>query len=411
MPASAAALPDPFDGSLTNPASVEVLRARPIPGGHTEVRGHATFRGVRVDVYLVNYDGRVYIGGDLPKKGVYRRDDDPRLEGVTGMVDFRALDRFWLTRTTTYDVIDESTPQPGVTTRVDGRDFAVADTCGTVSEAGVPQLQLIGPGAGEPTADLVAGAAWTPDGYGAYTALVDRSRASAVRQVTWQAVWRDFTVTVAGIREGLALVYVPTGGVPDFDVPEITIVEDNLNSGWSALVPVEQLSLRSWTRVDRPVGSGTTAGFVGRVRGRYALVSRPAVPRPKPGEAPVAAAGTGFVADKGQGESVTDDFFLFPCTSGYDSYWEWRAHLDANEVTDLTQVSATTTWRGETYAVEGCNDETAQVYLNRSAVDVLETTPLVYSVRRVERSELPVARVPSWPYGPEGPRKRMSTAY
>ena len=59
-------------------------------------------------------------------------------------------------------------------------------------------------------------------------------------------------------------------------------------------------------------------------------------------------------------------------------------------MTDLRQVTATTTWQGRTYAVEGVNDEQALVYVNRSSVDVTETTPFAYSVRSVERSALPV---------------------
>ncbi|MEC5182935.1 hypothetical protein RCH12_000378 [Cryobacterium sp. MP_3.1] len=375
-------LPDPDDDSLVNPAGLYVLRARAVPGGRVEVGGFATFQTVRVRVDGVSSQGQIKIFGDLPPHGVYGRHDDPQVNGVFGRVDFGWLSRFWLTRTSTFDTIDETTPRPGVLAQVDGLEVGLADTCGTVSLAGVPQLQLIWLGAGEP-----AGDGWAPDGYGAFTKLVDRRLVSVVRHVEWTAIWRDLTVQVATIRNGRAVIFAPKGGLPPFDAPEIARAE-NIHSGWSAVVPFEQLSLRSWTSTERPLGAGVVANCVGLVRGRYALVARPAGPS-GPGEDPVPAPGSEIVVKKGRGQTVTADFVLLPY-SRYGRAWDWRVTVDESEVSDLRQVTATTTWQGQTYAVEGGDDSGALVYLNGTSVDVNETTPFVYTAQPADRRGLPV---------------------
>ncbi|PXA69780.1 hypothetical protein [Cryobacterium arcticum] len=377
---------DPYstadDDSLTNPAGLYELRARAIPGGRVEVTGFADFQTVRVRVRGASPQGQVSVFGDLPPHGVYGREDDPQVNGVFGRVDFGWLSRFWLTRTSTFDVIDKATPQPGLLAAVDGLDVGVVDSCGTVSLAGVPQLQVIWLGTGDP-----AGDGWSLDGYGSYTKLVERRLVTVVRQVEWTAIWRDFTVQIAAISEGKAIIFAgKIGEPPPFDAPEVVLGGDRRTIGWSAVVPVAQLSLRGWTLIESPLGVGVVASSVGMLRGRTALMGRVAGPHVA-GEEPAPAPGSAIMAKKARGDTVTDEYVLV-ARSQY--YWDWRATVDESEVTDLRQITATTTWCGETYAVEGTNDETAQVYLNRSAVDVTETTPFVYSVRPVERHALPV---------------------
>jgi hypothetical protein len=361
------------DTSLTEPEGLHVLRARPIPGGRVEISGYATFQGVRVDVRGASRHGLVSLFGDLPAHRVQYRDDDFQVNGVFGEVDFGWLSRFWLTRTSTFDAIDADTPHPGLRTRFNGAEVGVADTCGTVSLTGVPQLQLVWLGADAPTSSD-----WIPDGYGAHTILVDRSLITIVRHVEWTAVWRDLTVTVAGIQGDTALVFAAKGGLPPFAVPEISH-GDNVRSGWSALVPLDQLSLRTWTSTEQPVGAGIVAGHVGLVRGRTALVGLPMDPWD------VRSVG-GIVAQKRRAETVTDDFVLFPRTSAPNSSWEWRAEVRDADLTELRQVSATTVWKGETHTVQAYRY--GQVYLAEALVDAAETTPLQYSARPADPGEL-----------------------
>ena len=141
---------DKFDDSLTNPSGIYVLRERNVPGGRMEVSGHATFQGVRLRVRGVGRDGRVSVAGDLPLYGVFGREEDPQVGVAFGRVDFGWLSRFWLTRTTTFDLIDETTPQPGLMASIDGLTVGLVNTDGTVSAAGVPQLQLIWLSTAEP---------------------------------------------------------------------------------------------------------------------------------------------------------------------------------------------------------------------------------------------------------------------
>ena len=365
------------DTSLTDPEGLHVLRARAIPGGRVEISGYATFQGVRVDVRGASPHGLVSLFGDLPAHRVQHRDDDFQVNGVFGEVDFGWLSRFWLTRTSTFDAIQADTPRPGLRTRFNGADVGVADTCGTVSLSGVPQLQLVWLGPDAPT-----GSTWVPDGYGAFTTLIDRSLVTVVRHVEWTAVWRDLTVTIAGIQGNTALVFAAKGGLPTFEVPEISH-GDNVRSGWSALVPLDQLSLRTWTSTEQPVGAGIVADHVGLVRGRTALVRLPAEPADN-------GVASGIVAQKRRAESVTDDFVLFPRTSSPNSSWEWRAEVRDADLTELRQVTATTTWNGETHTVQ--EYRYGQVYLADTVVDAAETTPLQYSARPVDPSELVAAR-------------------
>jgi len=370
------------DASLTDPGGLYALQERTIPGGRVTIGGFATFQTVRVRVDGAYRDGRVSVFGDLPSHGVYGRDDDPQVNGVFGRVDFGWLSRFWLTRTSTFDVIDDRTPQPGLLAEIDGQAVGLVDTVGTVSAAGVPQLQLIWLGGVNP-----AGEGWAPDGYGLFTKIVDRSLVSVVRRVEWTAIWRDFTVQIAAIRDGRAMIFAANiAEPPPVGAPEVVLGGDRHTVGWSAVVPVEQLSLRGWTLTESPLGAGVAPTFVGVLRGRAALMARVAGPH-EAGEEPVPAPGSAIIVKRHRGDTVTDEFVL---VAQGQYFWDWRVTVDNSEVTDLRQITATTTWQGQTYAVEGVNDETAQVYLDRSAVDVTETTPFVYSVRPVEREALPV---------------------
>jgi len=368
------------DSTLTNPGSLAEITARDIPNGRTEVSGYATFQGLRVHVFRVDPWGDINVWGELPVRGVAARHAEPQMEGATGKVEFRDLDRFWLTRTTTYDEIDATTPRPGLVTQIDGQVVGLVDTTGTVTFAGVPQVQLIWLGAAEP-----APAGWSPDGYGAFTKLVERSLVSVVRRVEWTAIWRDVTVQIAAIRSGRAHIFVGGGAPPPFTAPEMVLAQTR-DGGWSAVVPLAQVSLRQWTLTESPLGVGIVTECVGVLRGRIVLPALPALPH-VPGEKDVAAPGNEITLKKSRGETVTDEFVL---AAQSPHFWDWRATVDGSAVTDLRQVTATTTWQGRTYAVEGVNDEQALVYVNRSSVDVTETTPFAYSVRSVERSALPV---------------------
>jgi len=55
-----------------------------------------------------------------------------------------------------------------------GTTFGVTDTCGTVSDIGVRELQLVWLGATQPD-----GPEWVLDGYGCWTRLVPRSLVDA----------------------------------------------------------------------------------------------------------------------------------------------------------------------------------------------------------------------------------------
>ena len=368
------------DDSLTNPSGLYVLRERAIPGGRVEVGGFATFQTVRVRVDGVG-DGRVRVFGDLPPHGVYGRHDDPQVNGVFGRVDFGWLSRFWLTRTSTFDVIDDGTPQPGLLAEIDGQTVGLVDTEGTVSVAGVPQLQLIWLGAAEP-----AGAGWAPDGYGSFTKLVDRSLVSIVRRVEWTAIWRDVTVRIATIRDGRAVIFAGGGGEPPFEAPEVVLGGGHRRNGWSAVVPLTQVSLRGWTLTESPLGVGIVAACVGTLRGRTASMVRVAGPH-VPGDEPVAAPGSAIVVKKDQGDTVTDDFVL---VASSPHHWAWRVTVDESEVSDLRRVTATTTWQGETYDVEGVDEDAARVFTTTTTVGIDEATPFIYTVQPIERSALPV---------------------
>lgn len=373
---------DPED--LTHPLNLSYLRDRAIPGGRVHVEGWATFKGVRVDVQSVSPRGLVAVVGELPVYGVHNRDfidptyRDSRSPLMVGEVSFLDLDRFWLTRTSTFEVIDEETPLPGLLTTIDGTDFGVADSGGTVSRAGEPQLQLVWLGGGEPR-----GEDWLPDGYGALTRMVPRDQVPGLRYVEWTAVWRDITVKVAGIRGDRAHIFVERGGVPTVEHPEIRHGA-NLQTGWSAVVGRTELSLRTWTSTERPVGHGTVVGCVGLVRGR-----RGAVLLPGPRDEQVA----GVIVRKSLGETVTEDFVIHARRDGRNAPVEWRAIVVAgdveHDVTDARRIEASTKWQGEVRVVEGLNEPAGVVYLPGHSVPLEEVSTLEYTVRPVALSERP----------------------
>ncbi|TFC58691.1 MULTISPECIES: hypothetical protein [unclassified Cryobacterium] len=372
---------DQFDDSLTNPSGIYVLRERNVPGGRMEVSGYANFQGMRLRVRGVSRDGRVSVAGDLPLSGVFGREQDPRVGVAFGRVDFGWLSRFWLTRTTSFDLIDETTPQPGLMASIGGLTVGLVDTDGTVSAAGVPQLQLIWLGAVLPT-----GEGWAPDGYGMFTRLVDRSLVAVVHRVEWTAIWRDFTVQIAAVRNGRAVIFVGGGGEPPLNAPEVVLGGGHRTNGWSAVVPLAQLSLRGWTLTESPLGVGVVAACVGTLRGRTASMVRVAGPHVA-GEEPVAAPGRAIVVKKDRGDTVTDEFVLAASSL---HFWTWRVTVDESEVSDLRQVTATTTWNGQTHPVQWRDDGAGLVYLDSSTVDIADTTPFIYTVQPIDRSALPV---------------------
>lgn len=355
---------------LANPDGLYLLHERPIPGGHVTIDGFARLGDVRVDVQGTAH-GRVKVFGELPLPGVHRRTVDPHpgMWGAWGEVDFAQLDRFWLTRTSTFDRIDMNTPLPGMLTTFDDQDVGVADTCGTVSLDGTPQLQVIWRGNGEP-----AGETWVPDHDGGFTRLIDRDEDAMVRSVEWTAIWRDITVTIADIRGDQALIFVDRRPPPAFS--DLTFLERNRQSGWSAVVPYADLALRTWTSRERPLGLGIVAGYVGRVRGRTCVL-RPAAgswTRPSPG----------IVARKLRYETVTGDFALYGRRAGGPN-WLWRADVDERELTEIRHVTTTTVVRGNVRTVIGYLNESRQIFLDDdTVVDRSETSPFRYHAQPLD---------------------------
>jgi hypothetical protein len=344
-----------------NPTGVTDLHERFFPGGRSEVWGHATYGGIRVNVSGQSRDGRqVKINGEISLTGLHNREEDGQMGWCWGDVDFDALERFWLVRTSHVDAVDDSTPAPGMTTVIDGTEFGVTDTCGTVSLDGVRQLQLVWLGAVAPT-----GAEWELDGYGCWTTLVERSLVGDVRTVEWTAIWRDITVLVTGVHEGRAHISVISGGLPEFEAPEIRHTVSRRNC-WSAVVPVSELSLRSWRSEEHHVGAGVLAGIVGFVRGRTTVLLRPTE---RDGR------WSGIVAVKDRGQTVTPDFIMHPLQA--DSRTppvEWQAAVEESDITDLRQIASTVTWRGAVTETTGASQSDDTLYLGRSAAPRPETS-------------------------------------
>jgi hypothetical protein len=367
---------------LVHPRDLSDLASRSISGGRIVVSGHASYQGVRVDVVGVSpRRPAVEISGPLSLPQVQSRHDDVQTGGSSGDVPFDALDEFWLTRTTICEVITDDMPLPGVFATIDGLDVGVADTCGTVSQQGVPLLQVFLLAGGTPSGDH-----WVQDDQGSRTRMVHRDRVSTVRSVEWTAVWRDLTVFVASISGDTAVVFADRGGVPQWEFPEIAR-QRNLRSGWSAIVPVDQLSLRSWTSAERPLGAGCVAGTVGLVGERTVRVARAT----DPGDVCTPADGAPFVAQKLRGETVTDEFVVCPRTARVDSAWEWRAGVDASALRGLQRISTTTTWKGETRSVVAYREAEGLVYFDNDTAPIAETTPLRYSASTIGLTDLSVA--------------------
>lgn len=364
---------------LTHPTGLADLQERSIPGGRVTVTGRATYRGVRVGITGVSpRNPNVEIYGPITLPDLLWRQDDVQSGFTSGDVAFSSLERFWLTRTSTYDAVDGHTPRPGVLAVVDGVEYGVTDTCGTVSLDGIPELQVLWLAEGDPVGDE-----WARDGYGRWTRFVERDRVTSVRQVEWTAVWRDLTILVADISNERALVFAPRGGVPDFDIPEITHGR-NVHGGWSAVVPVEQLSFRSWTSTERPLGAGCVGGYVGLVRGRTVLVAR----------ADTAEAGAaGVVAQKRRGETVTGEYVVDLWTGRADSGWEWRADVAVADLADIRHIETTTEWKGETRTVAAIQESEDLIYFERETVGLSEVSPLVYSATVVEPGALATADI------------------
>jgi hypothetical protein len=354
------------------------LRARHFDGGWTEIWGHATYGDVRVDVSGTSKDGsQVHIGGPTSLTGMANRSDDYQTGWSRGDVDFGALERFWLVRTSHFDEVDARTPLPGMTTVIDGETYGVTDTCGTVSLAGERQLQLIWLGNGEPS-----GSDWVRDGYGYWTTLVQRNLVDEVCTVEWTAIWRDTTVTVTAVHNGKAHISVASGGVPEFNAPEVEYTVSRRNC-WSAVVPLAELSVRSWMSEEHEVGAGVLSGIVGFVRGRTTVVIRPRLR---------AHAAAEIVAVKARGQTVTPDFILHARTDAHTPPVEWQAALQASDITDLRLISSTVEWNGQVTPVDGASQENDTVYtpdLDRTSTPRPETSRLVSAAAPATLDDLP----------------------
>jgi hypothetical protein len=184
---------------LTTPDSVHDLERHQFAGGVSEVQGYATFRGKRVYLQGVQPSGLVTIDGPMSLQDVPGLQTDHQIGSVSGHVPFDSLTRFWLIRTSHFDHVDERSPEPGLTAVIDGTAYGVTDTCGTVSEAGVRQLQLVWLGATGPDRPE-----WVLDGYGYWTTLVPRSVVDVVTYVEWHSLYDAHVAPVewrAQVRE------------------------------------------------------------------------------------------------------------------------------------------------------------------------------------------------------------------
>lgn len=357
---------------LTKPHSVHVLGTAELDGGVSAVTGFATLRGERVYIQGVKASGLVSVNGPMSLQNVPGLGADHQTGSVSGDVPFDWLERFWLIRTSHFDRVDERSPEPGLTAVIAGTTFGVTDTCGTVSETGERQLQLVWLGATQPD-----GPEWVLDGYGCWTTLVPRRSVAVVTYVEWTALWRDITVNVAGVQRGLAHIFVPSGGVPEFDAPEIEHGA-SVRGCWSAVVPLSELSLRSWISVDHPAGSGVVTGEVGLVKGRTTILARPMT----------AAAGT-VLAVKNRGQTVTPDFVLHSLHDAHVAPVEWRAQVRESDLTGLRRISSTTRWRGESAAVNGADDTDDVVYVPGESAAWSELDELHSSAQPITPDDLP----------------------
>jgi hypothetical protein len=361
---------------LTRPSGLGDLKDQSTPSGQIEVRGHATYRGIRVSVLGLSPRGSaVGIAGPLSLPDLQFRHDDIQTGSSSGDVPFDALDQFWLTRTTTAGVVTNDSPRPGVFATVDGVDVGVTDTCGTVAPDGTPQIQLM-----RLTESTSSGDEWVRDGHGQWARMERRDPIATVRHVEWMAVWRGLTAVVASITGDKALIFAARGSIPASNMPEIARTS-NVRSGWSAVVPLGELNLRSWTSVERPLGSGCVAGNVGLVGGRTVRVAR------APGDS---ADGAVLIAHKLRGETVTDKFVVHPRTRRVDSAWEWRAGVDEADLHGIQRISATTTWKGQTRAVMAYREPEGLVYFENETAPIAETTPLVYQADTILPGDLPL---------------------
>lgn len=360
---------------LTDPAGAPDLEEREVAGGRIRVHGSATFNGERVTVGGVTSAGLVQISGPRTLAVLPGFRDDPQVGIASGAVSFDALTRFWLVRTSQMDAVDGHTPLPGLTTRIGDTEFGVTDTCGTVSLDGVRQLQLVWLGAEEP-----GGPDWVSDGYGCWTSLVDRAQVDDVRYVEWKAVWRDITVSVVEVRDSLAHIFVTSGGVPEFEAPEVRHTV-SLKNSWSAVVPVTELSVRSWRSVEHPVGAGVVAGVVGFVRGRTTVLIRPSDD---------GGVGAGIVAIKNRGESVTRDYVVHPMQAdSSDPSVEWRASVAESDITDVRLISSITVWKGAATEVSGADAADDIVFVGRDSANQEDTSPLITAAEPIGLAALP----------------------
>jgi hypothetical protein len=319
--------------------------------------------------------GAVQIAGPIALPDLQFRHDDIQTGGSTGDVSFDTLDQFWLTRTTTGDAVAADSHRPGMIATIDGVDVGVTDTCGTVGPNGTPHIQLFWLGEGAPSGDR-----WGEGDHGLWTRLENRDRFTTVRHVEWTAIWRDLTVVVAATTGSTALVFAAQGGIPASAMPEIA-PSTNARSGWSAIVPLDQLKVRSSTSVERTLGVGCVAGNVGLVGGRTVQVAR--------ADAATAVGGE-FVAQKLRGETVTDSFSVQPRTRRIDAAWEWRAGVDEANLRSIQRISTTTTWKGRTRAVVAYRETEGLVYFENETAPVAETTPLQYTSNTVLPVDLPL---------------------
>ena len=365
---------------LTRPTAVTDLQEQIRPDGWVEIHGYATFQGERVHIGRARPSGLVGVDGPLALQNVPGFRGDAHTGGASGDVQFDSLERFWLIRTTHQDGVDSAAPLPGLTTVIDGVEFGVTDTCGTVSLQGVRQLQLIWLGSDAPGDAGPEGAGWVLDGYGCWTTLVDRSLVAEVRYVEWKAIWRDITVFVAGVRDSRAHIFVTDGGVPDFEAPEIRHT-GGLNNCWSAEVPVAELSLRSWRSVEHPLGDGVVAGVVGFVRGRTTVLIRPKS---------LDGSEQGIAAIRKRGQTVTPDYVMHPRLKNADRPpVEWLASVPESDITDLRRISSTTVWNGEVTPVDGVGEVQDTVFFTRVTADRPDTTELECAAESVGPDDLP----------------------
>lgn len=228
---------------------------------------------------------------------------------------------------------------------VDGAELPVHDTAGFVVD-GVPQLQLEWPAATPPP-----GLAWTRGSSGRH-AQVPRAAVSRFVRRTVTARWSQWAVTVVRIDGDSALVRSGQRGGPR-PAPSIA-TSDSPDSGWSAVVPADSLSLERETEVrfdpppvHYPTPIARFGGFVERV-GLLEVDGEPV---------------DGIAAIERRIEETPEPGMrLYPSSPRAGSVSSWRGFVPATELTGAERVFTEARVEGEWRSVAWIDRESWRVF-------------------------------------------------